>query len=182
MSKRWAEGDLPVVAGASRNGSTVPGIVRRAPNKQLEYLEQCAFIDWCEKQYFRHPVGDRSIEICLADCVEASLNGAFLQGDSKQRAIQWGKMKKAGAKKSANDLSINIPIGKYHGMKIEMKKQRRDYRYPSDLVRAIRPGQAEYLKLMSRLGHYTCFAYGWVDAAIHTCNYMKWDARAKGLC
>lgn len=151
--------------------------------QQREYQEQCALIQWCESQYFDHfDVAGRRIQICLADLVEASLNGAFLNGNGVQRAKQWGRMAKAGAKKSAPDLAINYPRNGYHGMKIEMKKCRRDFRSPSEIRRAQKVGQADYLNLMNRLDYFSCFAFGWVEAAIKICEYMDWDPRAKGLC
>lgn len=155
--------------------------LRRKP-RQLEHGEQAALLDWCEHQWFIHEGADgRTITVCLHDVIEASLNGAHLQGDTRQRAIQWKKLAKLGAKKNAPDLMLNYPRGKYSGMKIEMKKQRRDFRSPSERRNAIRAGQADYLKQMQRFGYYTCVAYGWVEAAIHICTYFEWDSRAKGL-
>ena len=165
--------------------STGTGAVNVPPvrRQQLEYQEQVSFVDWCEYQYFTHTGDDgRTIRMCLRDVLEASLNGAHLNGNQKQRASAWQKQKRAGARKSAPDISINYPVGKYHGLKIEMKKRREDYPSPSAIRNAIKPGQAEYLNLLSRFGFCTCVAYGWVEAAIATCNYFGWDPKSLGLC
>lgn len=48
-------------------------------------------------------------------------NGAFLQGDARQRAMRWAMLEREGANKGTADLLLSIPRGKYHGLYIEMK-------------------------------------------------------------
>lgn len=48
-------------------------------------------------------------------------NGAFLQGDARQRAMRWAMLEREGANKGTADLLLSIPRGRYHGLYIEMK-------------------------------------------------------------
>lgn len=48
-------------------------------------------------------------------------NGAYLAGTPKQRAAQWARLKKAGAKTGVSDLFWPVPRQGYHGLWIEMK-------------------------------------------------------------
>lgn len=48
-------------------------------------------------------------------------NGAFLQGDAKQRAMRWAMLEKEGANKGTADLLLSIPRGEFHGLYIEIK-------------------------------------------------------------
>lgn len=48
-------------------------------------------------------------------------NGAFLAGSPRQRAAQWARLKKAGAKQGVSDLFWPVPREGYHGLWIEMK-------------------------------------------------------------
>lgn len=151
------------------------------PNRQLEHLEQVAFLTWAEHQAFTHRCEDgRRIRLCLAELIEASLNGAYLQGDHVQRAKQWRRMQAAGAKKNAPDLSLNYPRNGFAGLKIEMKRAREEFSCASAIRNARRPGQAEYLHLLERLGYMTGFAYGWIEAAQLVCVYMDWNPVDRG--
>lgn len=149
---------------------------------QLEYQEQCDFIRWCSYQYFDFMRDDgRTVHTCLADAVVASLNGAALSGNKVQRAKQWKRLVRSGAKSAEPDLSVNVPMDGFAGLKIEMKKRREDFPSKSAARRAASPEQLARLSFYASLNHKTVLAFGWVEAAVATCNYMRWNATAKGL-
>jgi len=147
----------------------------KKPRVYLEHAEQCALMNWAAMKHFTHQVPDgRTIQLCLRDLFEASLNGAQLRGGKVQRVIQWREAEAAGAMKSASDLTLFYPVGVWHGMKIEMKKQRKDFPNPSSIRKAMKPGQAVHLHLMTRLGYHSIFCFGWVEAANAVSEYMGW--------
>jgi len=76
--------------------------------KNNEANEQAAFF-----QYAEH--------IKELKWMHSSLNGAFLAGDKKQRAIQMNKLKTQGMKKGVLDIFLPKLKGVYGGMYIEMK-------------------------------------------------------------
>lgn len=154
----------------------------RGRNRQLERSEQEAFVRWTSLQMVHHRMDDgRVVHVCLRELTEASVNGAFLQGDGTKRQIQWKQLERAGAKSGAPDLTIFYPVKPYAGLRIEMKKRREDFRSPSDIHRAVSDGQDEVIGLMRRVGYRAVVAYGWQEAAIATCEYLGWDAKAMGL-
>ncbi len=55
--------------------------------------------------------------------MHSSLNGAFLHGTKLQRAKQWGKLKKQGAKKGILDIFLPMVTAEYPGLYVEMKRR-----------------------------------------------------------
>lgn len=56
--------------------------------------------------------------------VVAIPNGAYLAGSPRSRAMQWARLKAAGAKKGAADLFWPVPRQGFHGLFVEMKAPR----------------------------------------------------------
>jgi len=77
-------------------------------NKNNEANEQAAFFQWAAY--------NKELK-----WMHSSLNGAFLAGDKKQRAIQMNKLKAQGMKKGVLDIFLPKARGIYHGLYIEMK-------------------------------------------------------------
>lgn len=75
----------------------------------MEYREQAAFFDWAD--YYPQ-----------LKWMHASLNGAFLHGDKVERAIQWARLKKQGAKTGVLDVFLPMVMPPYAGLYIEMKR------------------------------------------------------------
>lgn len=147
-----------------------------------EYAEQCALLEWAAYQHFEFHRGDgRKLDLCLADCLFSSLNGAALSGTPKQRAAQWARLVKAGAKKSDPDLMLRVPMHGKAGLCIEMKRSQPAFRSESEQRRAIRDGQPEMIAFMRSLGYDAGFAYGWVEAAELICDYMRWPRTRVGV-
>ena len=149
---------------------------------KLEQQQQFWFVDWCETQHILHPDGDGGhIEICLADILVAYPAGAYLQGDKKQRAMQWALLRNMGCKKGAADLVLYYVTKQYGALHIEMKRRRDQFRSRREILRALTTAQSDHLQLMRLIGHKTCVAFGWVEAAICVCKYLGWNASDRGL-
>jgi hypothetical protein len=48
-------------------------------------------------------------------------NGAYIQGDSRQRAMRWSFLEREGASKGTADLFLSVSRRGYNGLFIEMK-------------------------------------------------------------
>lgn len=61
--------------------------------------------------------------ICsLSEFMFAIPNGQMLAGGAKQRARMMNALKKRGFKNGVSDIMLALPVGKYHGMFIELKR------------------------------------------------------------
>ena len=74
-----------------------------------------------------------------------------------------GKMKAVGQKKGVPDLHLPVPMGKYHGLYIELK--RRSGSTPTQ-------DQADWLKALDRRGYCVCWCRGWEAAAAVLVSYL----------
>ena len=80
---------------------------------------------------------------------------------------QWGqKLNDLGRKKGVSDWQVQVPIGKYHGLIIELK---REIKSASTLGKE----QSDYLVNQQSLGYYVAVCYGY-KAALHVIDqYLK---------
>lgn len=76
---------------------------------QVEGPEQAALFEWAA--YYPQ-----------LKWLHSSLNGAHLHGNKVQRAKQWAKLKKQGAKKGVLDVFLPMVTAEYPGLYIEMKR------------------------------------------------------------
>jgi hypothetical protein len=149
-------------------------------NHQYEFDEQCAFIRWAQFQYFRHEKADRRHErLCLFDCLVVSVNGAILSGNTAQRARQWRKLQKSGARAGVADISILYRTATHGFAVIEMKRRRDQFKTDQAARAAVSGGQDAFLRTMRSVGGYVAVAYGWIHAAEHVCEFMGWDKRER---
>lgn len=153
---------------------------------QAEQREQEWLVEWAAKQLFRHELEDgRTMTLTLTDVMFAIPNGAYLQGDSKQRAIQAGRLKRAGMKTGASDICIDYPrisesgLMVHPGCYIELKRPREQFASSSALSRCVSADQDAFLRLRRILGYYTAVAFGWQEAAGHICRYMGWNEKGR---
>lgn len=76
-----------------------------------EAQEQTALVRWFSMQYPH-----------LRGRLVASANGAYLQGNSRQRAVRAGQMLAQGMAPGFPDLFLPVPSKGKHGLFIEMKR------------------------------------------------------------
>lgn len=104
-----------------------------------EHYEQVYIFDYFER---REPE--------IYECLHATPNGGW-RGETA-----GGKMKAEGQKKGYPDMSLDIPRGAYHGMRIELKEP--EGRGPTE-------EQVTWLNRLARQGYYCVLCYG-ADQAI----------------
>jgi len=80
----------------------------KKPPERSEYAQQCAIFEFAAIMSKEHP----ELEMLVG-----SMNGVRL---TMGQAV---KAKKAGMKKGYPDLRLDVPRGKYHGLRIELKKK-----------------------------------------------------------
>lgn|SRR5699024_6750297 len=76
-----------------------------------EHAEQATLVQWFERQYPQY-----------GHLLVASMNGAYLAGNARQRAIQINRAKQAGLRTGFPDLFLPVPSKQWHGLFIEMKR------------------------------------------------------------
>lgn len=131
-------------------------------NKHLEEAEQAAFVEWA--QYQRSESGQLLIM--------AIPNGSYLAGDPKQRAFQMARLKKAGLKTGAGDLFVAAARGGWHGLFIEMKKCRDDFRTAAEANAAPTEEQLQFGEMATRAGYRYIVCYGFEEAMAALIAYL----------
>ena len=181
---RWTPADLSLVQQAIAAGKPANIVAKGSSyaTKKAEQQEQIWFIEWCKTQTIEllDPDGD-AFQLRLDIAFVGYPGGAFLSGEKKRRRMQFAIMKLMGCKAGVSDLVLNVAMNGYHGMHLEMKKRRDQFRCCSDISRAVSLDQTAYLQRMRKLGHFTCVAFGWLEAATKTCTYLGWDPAKRGL-
>lgn len=90
-------------------------------------------------------------------------NGTQLGGGRQRRAQYMASLKAQGFRPGVSDLVVAYPNGVYHGAYIELKRVPEAYKGPAALKGAVRPEQAEWLRLMLEAGYWCAVAYGAED-------------------
>jgi hypothetical protein len=76
------------------------------PRLELEHLEQCALIQWCEIMSSRYPV----LELLFA-----------IPNGGSRHPFEAVKLKRAGVRRGVPDLFLPYPANYKHGLWLEMK-------------------------------------------------------------
>ena len=133
--------------------------VTSALDAPLESVSQAAFVSWL-KTVPVPGMPNRKLWVFAY----AVPNGATLAGSAKQRARLMNAMKAQGLKPGVSDICIALPVGRWHGAYIEMKRDRKS---------KVTDEQKEWLTLMASVGYYTGIAPGLDSAIEHTKTYLK---------
>jgi hypothetical protein len=115
-----------------------------------EEAEQCAVIEW-------------SLRYDKLRWLHSSLNGAYLHGTKEQRARQWKKLEKQGAKSGVLDLFLPVVMPPYHGLYIEMKYGKNK----------LTDKQAEFRDHCESQGYKVVICYTSAEAINAIKNYMR---------
>lgn len=83
-------------------------------------------------------------------------NGGSRGDDKQTRRIRGGMLKAEGVKAGVPDIFCAIPVGKYHGLFIEMKKPK---------VGRVQDNQTEWGERLLARGYAHAIAYTWRQAA-----------------
>jgi hypothetical protein len=112
-----------------------------------EHYEQVIIFDYFER---KHPE--------IYELLHATPNGG------KRTKATAGKMKAEGQKKGYPDMSLDMPRGVYHGMRLELKEP--DGKGPST-------EQIEWLNRLRNQGYYAVLAYGAEQAITAILEYVS---------
>jgi len=97
----------------------------------------------------------------LKNLLFATQSGAWYHGNASQRAGQHRAATKQGKKNGVADILCLIPMGQYHGLAIEMKRQKGG---------KVSQDQKDWLADAEDAGYYAVVALG-ADEAIDALNY-----------
>lgn len=122
------------------NGITLP--------VPTEAEEQIALFEWAKLQTGRFP--------------ELTLLYHVPNGGSRNKA-EAGRLRAEGVKAGVPDLCLPVPCGGYHGLYIELKRQRGGR--ASDL-------QIEWLEALAKQGYKVALCKGWESAAETIMQYI----------
>jgi hypothetical protein len=112
-----------------------------------EFADQCAIFQWASLQESVYP------DLAL---LFSTLNGVRLPIGLAVKA------KASGNKKGVPDIVLPVPIGRYHGMFIELKYGNNK---PS-------PEQLGWIKALTARGYCCVICWGWEEAVQHIKNYL----------
>lgn len=78
-----------------------------------------------------------------------------IPNEGKRHPILGANLKRLGMRKGVSDIFIPYPTSSYHGLWIELKREKK-YRIEKE--------QKEWIDKMNELGYYATFAFGWIEA------------------
>jgi hypothetical protein len=90
-----------------------------------------------------------------------------IPNEGKRDPKVGAKHKKLGLKPGVSDLFLAYPMTSVHGMWIEMKKPRRDFRSENEADNAATEEQQEWITKMNAIGYMAFVCYG-ADDTIET--------------
>lgn len=89
---------------------------------------------------------------------------AIPNGGTRSRS-QGGRLKAEGVKAGVADLMLPVPVGRYHGLFIEMKRQ-------NGTEADVSPKQREFLLFVQAQGYRVQVCYGWEQAVAVIERYL----------
>jgi hypothetical protein len=122
-----------------------------------EHQEQCAFIEWCERN--------------AGHCPDLAYVVAIPNGGKRSIGVAR-KMKREGQKAGYPDLLLDVALGGYHGWRCEMKRF-------GGVVN--KKTQAPWHVRLTGQGYRVDVCVGWEAAARALVAYLGHDAREFGL-
>lgn len=91
---------------------------------------------------------------------------AHIPNEGKRTNAAGARLKREGLRKGYPDIVLNVPHGGYHGLFIELKRQRSGRTTPE---------QKEWIAKLIKQGYAAAFCYGWEDAWTFIHSYMTCD-------
>jgi hypothetical protein len=122
-----------------------------------ESKQQESLFEWMS--WVRVPILRKNLTeewVALTDIAFAVPNGASIAGDAGQRARYMAALKRQGFKVGVSDIVIPYPTVAYHGLFIELKRDKNS---------KVSDDQLDWQKMMRRLDYKSEIVVGW-DAAV----------------
>ena len=133
-------------------GVTAAALIEEGENMRLdiptENEEQQALFQWAHYQRGKYP--------------ELDLLYHIPNGGRRGKA-EAGRFKAEGVKSGVPDVCLPVARGRYHGLYIEMKRQKGS---------ATTSQQSEWLKNLNKQGYHASICKGWENAAQTIINYL----------
>jgi hypothetical protein len=133
-----------------------PGAIRNLKESDV----QAQIIEWAKWVSFE--VGGK--RVMLKNLIFANMNGTQIAGNAQQRARYVNAMKKRGMMNGVSDLTIAVPRGKYHGMYLELKREKRG---------VVSDDQEKFIANMLAMGYYATVAKGYGPAIKSIADYLS---------
>lgn len=133
-----------------------------AKNRSLEHDEQVTLINWADSM---------PLHGAPADSI-----GAYLYAIPNGARVAMGtakKLKAEGLRAGVPDLCLALPSADYHGLYIELKKQRQHYDGMAAAARAVSPDQRVWHSRLERCGYRVEVCYGWEEARDVILDYVR---------
>lgn len=111
--------------------------------------EQRTLFEWVKLQEGTHP------ELKLL---------FHVPNEGKRSYVTGGRMKAAGLKKGVPDLWLPVPKGRYHGLVIELKREKGG---------RVSDEQMEWIKALTINGYRAVIAFGWDAARKEIADYLR---------
>lgn len=115
----------------------------------LEAEEQATLFEWAGMQRGKWPELDRMYHIP---------NGG------QRKKSEAARMKAEGVKRGVPDVHLPLPVGKYHGLYVEMKRQKGG---------KVEPEQRDWIDWLNAHGYKAVICKGWKDAAEEITAYLE---------
>lgn len=84
--------------------------------------------------------------------------------------MQGAKMRAEGLTAGVWDVAVDIPVGRYHGLKIEFKKP--DLKSDKNKLAGLSKEQIKYGKLYTKMGYAVGVAYSWREGVNLQLQYL----------
>lgn len=135
--------------------------------RATEAEEQAALVSWAQRV--------RVAEGVLGDFLLMNANETLFSAlDSPAaRAAYAAGLRRRGFRKGVFDLFLMIPRGRFHGLWIEMKRDRRAFRSQRAAEEAVSQEQHDFMRLARSVNYATAVAYGWAAAQAHIEDYLE---------
>ena len=114
-----------------------------------ESQEQQTFFQWAHLQSWKYP--------------ELRLLYHVPNGGSRNKA-EAGRLKAEGVKPGVPDICLPVPRGDYHGLYIELKRQKGG---------SLTPEQENWINALSEQGYLAIVCKGWHEASESIIQYLK---------
>ncbi len=126
-----------------KKGKLHPNVIKRLND---ESQEQIASLQWLELQY-----------------PELRAHTFHVPNERKAKPLTGLILKTMGVRSGVSDLFIAYPVGRYHGMFVEMKS----------LKGRATQNQMDFLIQMRKAGYYACISKGLNEFMLHIETYLK---------
>jgi hypothetical protein len=162
--KRWGElaldaaranPDVTVVTPVTAMPDAAAQWLAQHPHKASEHEEQVALFEWAAREEANHP--------------ELAQLFAVPNGGKRHPAVA-AQLKAEGTKAGVPDVLLDVARGKFHGLRIEMKR--------TDRSNGPTPEQKEWIARYRHYGYSAVVCYGAQDAINVITAYLAQDGGA----